>query len=198
MPFQNSEPSLYGITSENSNRRGSSLWGKNQFNSTFPLSLCLYMRDSGVRPASVIACSGNIRTEDSGWPMEDVIGSGSSGGYFHFEKTFAEYAKFLRNADDAEKIDLVVSFNGIDKIPLELKLTVVPDSGTATEKEQNWGPEIVLRPVSSAHAMMRLAAILSESKFQKSDAQSLSNLDRHTTQSRTGRTQPRFRQTRLA
>ena len=40
-------PSLYGIT--NSNRTGRHLWGKNEFNSTFPTALACYMRDRGIR-----------------------------------------------------------------------------------------------------------------------------------------------------
>ena len=36
-------PTLYGISEKNSSRFGKSLWGKNQFNSTFPLALSLYI-----------------------------------------------------------------------------------------------------------------------------------------------------------
>lgn len=46
-PTRERAPSLYGIT--NSNRAGCHLWGKNEFNSTFPTALACYMRDRGVR-----------------------------------------------------------------------------------------------------------------------------------------------------
>ncbi|EFL4562358.1 HindVP family restriction endonuclease, partial [Escherichia coli] len=36
--------SLYGL--KNTNRKESDLWGKNQFNSSFPTSLACYMRDN--------------------------------------------------------------------------------------------------------------------------------------------------------
>ena len=55
------KPSLYGITPKNSNRTGEALWGKNQFNSAFPLSLCLYMRDKGMSPIAVISTHGDIK-----------------------------------------------------------------------------------------------------------------------------------------
>ncbi len=58
-----SSVSLYGITPSNSNRHGADLWGKNQFNSTFPLALCLYMRDSNIPPVAVIERNGRIVTD---------------------------------------------------------------------------------------------------------------------------------------
>ena len=57
-------------------------------------------------------------------------------------------------------IDLVVEINGQHSIPLEVKLTVVPDKATADKDELEWAPEIVIRPVSSAYAMMSVAESL--------------------------------------
>ena len=57
MPHSNI-PSLYGLNENNSSRVGADLWGKNQFNSTFPLSLCLYMRDNDIAPVTVDASDG--------------------------------------------------------------------------------------------------------------------------------------------
>ena len=48
-----SNASLFGLTDENSSRKGTDLWGKNQFNSTFPVALCLKMLDDGVKPVYV-------------------------------------------------------------------------------------------------------------------------------------------------
>ena len=38
---------LYGIAHSNRNFKDPFYWGKNQFNSSFPIALCCYMRDSG-------------------------------------------------------------------------------------------------------------------------------------------------------
>ncbi len=160
MPSPHNPPSLYGITKENSSRHGNDLWSKNKFNSTFPLSLCLFMRDEGVNPVSVISQDGKICSTDLRWGMGEVIGAKRSNPYYNFEKIFDENRPFLKNASDTDNIDVVVSFRGIDSIPLEIKLTVVPDSGTASQDATQWGPELVLRPVSSAYAMMRLSASL--------------------------------------
>ncbi|WP_419919812.1 HindVP family restriction endonuclease [Candidatus Poriferisocius sp.] len=137
-------PSLYGITEENSTRHGASLWGKNQFNSTFPLALCLYMRDHGLAPVAVIERSG-ITTDKDQWLMDDVIGG--PGCRYLFETAFDPFAGCVRGRVD--KIDLVVSSGGDPLRPLEVKLTVVPDIATASALENLWAPEMVMRPVSS-------------------------------------------------
>ena len=41
------KPGLYGISA--SNRTNMDLWGKNQFNSSFPIALACYMRDHGFK-----------------------------------------------------------------------------------------------------------------------------------------------------
>lgn len=157
-----SEPALYGLAESNSSRQGADLWGKGQFNSTFPLALCMVMRDDGVAPIAVVLNSdGKVAADHSPkWSMEEVVGAKKDNPYYHFEKTFAGYKNLSRN--EVEKIDLVVSVGDKDWRPLEVKLTVVPDSGTARKPSSEWGPELVLRPVSSAYAMMGLASSLSE------------------------------------
>ena len=157
-------PLLYGFTNTNTNRTGGDLWGKNQFNSTFPLSLCFYMRANRMPPVSVkLREGGKITASDSDWSIEDVIGS--TAARYNFESIFQPYSKLSRNA--VEKIDLVVSIGKSDWRPLEIKLTVVPDNTTQKKEEIEWGPEIVLRPVSTAYAMMGLANSLWEPGNQK-------------------------------
>ena len=159
--MQSSSPSLYGLTETNSSRIDRSLWGKNQFNSTFPVALCLYMRDQGIQPVAVTVADNQIVAQEGLWDMESVIGD--KGSYYHFEKVFDEYRLFYRTQGDIEKIDLVVSVEGLDQIALEIKLTVVPDVSTAGKDEEAWAPEVVIRPVSSAHAMMGVARSLAAS-----------------------------------
>ena len=152
--------SLYGIDETNSNRTGTDLWGKNQFNSTFPLALCLYMRDSGLHPVAVLEADGDLVLDDTHWTMGDVIGQADDRAYYVFESSFAPFEVYSRDAVD--KIDLIVEVDDEPLRPLEVKLTVVPDSGTADLKPDSWSPELVMRPVSSSYAMMSVAAGLSE------------------------------------
>ena len=157
---QHNESGLYGITDQNSSRHGDSLWGKNQFNSAFPLALCLYMRDRGINPVGIVLGDGDIGATDELWTMEQVVGGEEDNPHYHFESSFVPYSGFSRNVDD--KIDLVVSTGEDHAIALEIKLTVVPDSGTSGREPSEWAPEMVLRPVSSAHAMMGVARSLME------------------------------------
>ncbi len=167
-------PSLYGITAETSNRFGENLWGKNQFNTAFPLALCLYMRDHHHSPVSVIASEDSILADDEVWSMAEVVGDAEDELYFSFEDSFKPYGNLSRNVVD--KIDLVVSVNGVQKIPLEIKLTVIPDNSTVDDDEAHWAPEIVMRPVSSAHAMMRVATRMNLSRFQNQKEQAIDSL----------------------
>ena len=174
MPQQTNEPSLYGIAKENSNRFGSDLWGKNQFNSTFPLALCLYMRDKNHSPVGVVSRGDSIRAEEQVWGMSEVVASKVDDPYYHFEHVYDPYRSCSRNAVD--KTDLVVSISGTPVIPLEVKLTVVPDNSTVGSSEENWGPEMVIRPVSSAYAMMGVAASLQRTENQSIKKQVIAEL----------------------
>ena len=164
MPAADS-PSLYGITPSNTNRQPADLWGKNQFNSAFPLALCLYLRDHGINPVAILTDGAAFATDDEVWSMEAIIGKGSDHPVYHFETVFEPYQGFSR--DEVDKIDLVVAIGGEHRRPLEVKLTVVPDSGTAQQAESQWAPEVVVRPVSSAYAMMGVANSLLAKKTLK-------------------------------
>ena len=149
-------PRLYGLTDANTNRKGKDLWGKNQFNSAFPLSLCLKMRNDKTNPVYVYLDSGlDIKASDQALSMDRVVGTAQEEMYYSFESAFKPYSGFVGNS--LEKIDLVVLKDGEPLRPLEVKLTVVLDGTTAAEDEADWEPEMVVRPVSSAYAMMNLA-----------------------------------------
>ena len=106
---------------------------------------------------------------DELWEMGEIIGKRSNAYYFSFEHVFAPYMKFMRNSE-IEKIDLVIYENDEPIIPYEIKLTVVPDSATLSLSEEFWAPEIVMRPVSSAHAMLGVASRLVDLQGAKKDA----------------------------
>lgn len=134
-----SSPGLYGLTPENSSRGGDDLWGKNQFNSTFPLSLCIHMRDAGIDPVAVVAEKGSVFAQEGVWTMGEVIGRADDNPGYHFEQAFSPYSMYSRNENDS--IDLVVSRNGTHQTALEIKLTVAPDSATSELDEREWARE---------------------------------------------------------
>lgn len=157
------KPGLYGLTDSNTNRTGENLWGKNQFNSTFPLALCLKMRDDGVKPVYVHLQTDLkfVSTADD-LTMEEVVGPADADMFYGFECPFNPYTQFVN--ETLKEIDLVI-FQGASRRPvrpLEVKLTVIPDQITAKQPKSKWGPEMVIRPVSSAYAMLNIGKRLSE------------------------------------
>ena len=160
-------PSLYGISPTNSDRSGTDLWSKNQFNSTFPVSLCLKMRDDGIWPVYIhLDDSGNIVARDDQISMDEVVEERSE-GYYSFESQFPPYQQYTLGN---KSIDVVVYKMTRDTSsaevsltparPLEVKLTVVPDSDTSNRSQNEWAPELVIRPISSAYAMLGIASSL--------------------------------------
>ena len=146
------EPALYGI--EHSNRTKSDFWGKNQFNSTFPVALACYTRDKGIKPV-YISLSSKFEIINSEAPFDDVFRTKLPNKElnFCFESKFEPYQAFSR--EDIGGIDLVVKDIYENFItPLEIKLTVIPDHSTVNDDEKNWGSELVIRPATTKYAAL--------------------------------------------
>lgn len=165
--FKDTDPKLYGIN--HSNRNGNDLWGKNQFNSTFPVSLMCYMRDEKI-PAAYLSITPELQVQVSEVPIEQVLNTTISNKdlYFLFEGKFDPYQDFAY--DDIGSIDLVVTESMNDPASrskktmpgrflraLEIKLTVVPDHTTLKEEEAFWGPELVIRPATTIYCALGIA-----------------------------------------
>jgi hypothetical protein len=69
---------------------------------------------------------------------------------FHFESRFEPYQRY--SFDTIDGIDLVIkSVDGAFLTPLEVKLTVLPTSGTAKLDENRWGCELVIRSATTSY-----------------------------------------------
>jgi len=153
-----SEPSLYGL--DRSNRQGRALWGKNQFNSTFPISLCCYMWDHGIPPVYLELSKDFEVTQNTSTSFHQIFQVERSVIHFDFEESFEPYSTFLY--DEIDRIDLIVKNASDPEMlvpirPFEVKLTVLPDSTTCGKaNESEWGSELVIRPVSSSYAMLSI------------------------------------------
>jgi hypothetical protein len=144
---------LYGI--ELSNRSGSDLWGKNQFNSTFPAALCCYMRSRGHSPVYVsLGEGGTISASDKEVGFDEVFNAQEESRHinFMFEHGFLPYANFVKGG--LEHTDMVIVVDGQYRRALENKLTVLPDSSTVDEDPSLWGCELVIRPASVSYACL--------------------------------------------
>ena len=156
------EPGLYGITA--SNRSGNSLWGKNQFNSSFPVALACYMRDHDLK-AVYLTLDSDLNVVPKLLSFDKVFNSTAPNQdiFFAFESKFDPYQKY--STDEIGGIDLVVkTVDGLFLRPLEIKLTVVPDSSTFDKEETLWGSEIVIRPATTKYCALGIADSCSKSK----------------------------------
>jgi hypothetical protein len=147
---------LYGIT--HSNRKATAHWGKNSFNSSFPTSIACYMLDNEITAVynQLSAVDGELRVVASEIPLREVFRCGSRplGELdFHFESKFEPYQKY--SFDTIDGIDLVVKgIDGCFLSPLEVKLTVLPTSGTANLPEEKWGCEMVVRSATTSYCAL--------------------------------------------
>lgn len=150
------EPKLYGI--ENSNRHGPNLWGKNQFNSTFPVALCCYMRDHGLKPVYIFVDENfDHCISDRTVSVEDVFGTTATGDgvRFEFETEAVSLSRYTTAPLGVTDL-MTVEPAGRQLRALEVKLTVLPDNTTADLDETAWGTELVVRPITSAYATLRI------------------------------------------
>lgn len=146
------EPSLYGI--KKSNRKQNDYWTKNKFNSSFPVSLANYMRDKGI-PAQYIRLDRNLQ------PKIELIDIGELYNakdipneelYFGFEQRYDPYQKY--SYETIPSMDLIVKSDEDFLRPLEVKLTVIPDSTTKDLEVREWGSELVIRPPTTTYCAL--------------------------------------------
>lgn len=150
-------PSLYGITNSNRNFADPYYWGKNQFNSSFPVALACYMRDKNV-PAVYLSLNSKCKTKTSDIPISDVFGTdlANSELYFGFETAFEPFKAFVE--DQLPAIDLVIKNKKQEYIrPIEIKLTTLPDDSTSCLAENEYGSEIVVRSPTTKYMALSIA-----------------------------------------
>lgn len=161
--MQTATPALYGISHSNRNFADPFYWGKNQFNSSFPAALCCYMRDKGQ--SAVYISLEKKKTKISESSFSKVFGSVKPNGelIFDFEETYEPYKKFVHDA--LEHIDLVIRDAETGKYlrPLEIKLTTLPDDGTSSLAEEDYGSELVVRSPTMRYLALGVAEAVSPS-----------------------------------
>jgi len=162
--------SLYGIS--HTNRRGTDLWGKNQFNSTFPTALACYMRDNNF-PVVYLCAQEDLSTQCRELNIDQLFNTDLPNEklFFEFEAKYEPYQDLVYGS--LERVDLIVRKVAYSEArdgsvqyvagdylrPLEVKLTVVPDSATYGQSDpREWAPEIVIRPATSMYCALSIAS----------------------------------------
>jgi hypothetical protein len=154
-------PSIYGISQSNRDFSDPYYWGKNQFNSSFPVGLACLMRDRGIN-AEYLRIDRNRRVYHDELSISDLWGTQLPNDqlFFSFESRYEPYRRFVH--DELETIDLVVQ-NAQDRSfiqPLEIKLTTLPDNTTADLSEDQYGCELVIRSPTMRYMALSMAQSL--------------------------------------
>ena len=153
-------PRLFGISKSNRDFSLKETWGKNQFNSSFPASLCCYLASKKVQAVylhldeeEIVPGTVQIRDVFGIDPSSDEI-------YFAFESQYTPYQKYV--VGTLPRTDLVIQNvkTGHCLAGLEIKLTALPDNTTCNLADDQYGSEIVVRPDTIVYLACSIAANL--------------------------------------
>ncbi len=152
------QPALFGIHRSNRNFADAYYWGKNQFNSSFPVALACYMKSKDL-PLVQVRFKNERETKLNLIDVNDVWGSSkaSSELYFAFENRYDPFSGAVH--DDLSAIDLVVCDGDKAKPirPLEIKLTTLPDNTTEALGENLYGTELVIRSATTRYMALSIS-----------------------------------------
>jgi len=150
-------PSLFGLSKTNRDFSRKESWGKNQFNSSFPASLCCYLGSKGIE-ANYLSIK-NESYVSTTIKIEDVfnISVDSDDLYFAFEAQHTPFQKFI--VGNLPRTDVVIQRESTGEClaGLEVKLTALPDNTTCNLGDNFYGSEIVVRPDTIVYLACSLA-----------------------------------------
>ena len=147
MNEHNIKPSLFGIKHSNKDFEQKDAWGKNQFNSSFPVALTSYMAHIGVDNVYLtLDKKQKVKCDNISTQRLFGINPESDDLFFSFESIYTPYERFV--IGELPRIDLVTQKrgNGCALKGMEIKLTALPDNSTCELADNQFGSEIVTRP----------------------------------------------------
>ncbi len=154
-------PSLFGVAASNREFSKKEAWGKNQFNTSFPVSLACHMDCDGLKVV-YITLNEALEVAHGLLKISDVLGlkPTSPNLYFAFEECFSPYEDLLTGV--LPRIDLVTVDTSNDVYKhlkgIEIKLTALPDHQTCELSEDQFSCEIVVRPDTIVYLALNIAA----------------------------------------
>lgn len=166
---------MYGLEHSNKNFERADSFGKNTFTTAFPVALANYIDREKNLPMNYIVAQaedGNIpETAQIMMPLEELIGIDPHRAYYAFEDSFSGYDNYA--VDQANRSDIVVkdADTGEEVSAFEVKLVVVPTSGTANRPREEQLCELVVRPPSIEQLCFSVAA-----SFGKSERLTISDI----------------------
>ncbi|NOQ14020.1 MAG: HindVP family restriction endonuclease [Methyloprofundus sp.] len=150
-------PGLFGLLKTNRDFSKKESWGKNQFNSSFPASLCCYLASKNIDANYLSIQNGNY--SPAVIKIKDVFGisANSKDLYFAFEAQHTPFQKYIVGTLPRTDIVIQKESTGECLAGLEVKLTALPDNTTCDLEEHLYGSEIVVRPDTIVYLACSLA-----------------------------------------
>lgn len=154
------EAKLFGLDKTNRDFSLKETWGKNQFNSSFPASLCCYLASKNLHANYL--CILNNQFFTSTIAIDDVFGINTNNKelYFAFEAQHTPFQRFV--VGTLPRTDLVIQKESTGEClqGLEVKLTALPDHATCDLDDDKYGSELVVRPDTIVYLACSLALSL--------------------------------------
>ncbi len=156
------KPHLFGLDNSNRDFSLKDTWGKNQFNSSFPVALCCYMESKGIEANYLV--TENSKIQCSTIKINEAFGieTNHADVFFAFETAHTPFARYVIGS--LPRTDVVVqnSRTGQCLTGLEIKLTALPDHTTCHLTDPFFGSEIVIRPDSIVYLACSIAEIFGQ------------------------------------
>ena len=160
MTINSEQPSLFGLNKTNRDYSKEATWGKNQFNSSFPASLCCYLASRDIEANYLSIQDGEFKP--STIKIRDVFGleANDTDLYFAFEAQHTPFQRYVIGT--LPRTDLVTQRESTGEClsGLEIKLTALPDNSTFNLSDGEYGSELVVRPDTIVYLACSLATSL--------------------------------------
>lgn len=139
-------PRLFGLNKTNRNFSKKTSWGKNQFNSSFPASLCCYLASKNIDANYLAIKDGKYQPTTVAIDKVFGLSSKSTDLYFAFESQHTPFQKYVIGTLPRTDVVIQKESTGECMTGLEVKLTALPDNTTCELNDDLYGSEIVVRP----------------------------------------------------
>ncbi|WP_374458444.1 HindVP family restriction endonuclease [Chryseobacterium taeanense] len=163
------KPGLYGITHSNRDFTQADTWGKNQFNSAFPVGLTNFLTSKNLENV-YIYLDENLKVKHGKISAEKLYGINPTSDdlFFSFESQYTPYQQLIIGS--LPRVDLVTQSrsNGQALRPIEIKLTALPDNSTCNLSEEYYCCEIVIRPDTIVYLACSIAEAFKDNREQLS------------------------------
>jgi len=141
------KPGLFGITHSNRDFSRANSWGKNQFNSSFPVALANFLHHKAL-DAVHICLNDDLAVSHQKLPVKTLYGMMPDCGnlFFSFESQYTPYQQLVLGS--LPRVDLVTQSRSTGHClrPVEIKLTALPDQTTCELDDAGYACELVIRP----------------------------------------------------